>query len=168
MAEKTFIDTVVSVNRVTKVTQGGKRFTFSAFVVSGDQQGNVGIGLGKSREVSSAIAKATALARKNLIGVALRGTTLPHEVLGRHGATHVLIRPACKGTGLIAGGAVRSVMKALGITDVLAKTIGPSRCGQNVVKAALNALAQCRSAEHLARLRGKSVEQLVKGSHVKA
>lgn len=165
MAEKTFIDTVVSVNRVTKVTQGGKRFTFSAFVVSGDQQGGVGIGLGKSREVSSAIAKATALARKNLIEVARRGHTIPYEVLGRHGATRVIIRPACKGTGLIAGGAVRSVMKALGITDILAKTIGPSRCGQNVVKAALNALAQCRSAQQLAHMRGKTIKEIARGGH---
>jgi len=130
--EKTFVDTVVSVNRVTKVTKGGKRFAFSAFVVSGDQEGKVGIGLGKSREVSSAIAKATAAARKNLFTVALRGGTLPYEVLGKHGATTVMLRPAGRGTGVIAGGAVRAVMKALGVTDVLTKTIGPSRCGQNV------------------------------------
>ncbi len=170
MADKTkeFIDTVVGVNRVTKVTQGGKRFSFSAFVVSGDQQGGVGIGLGKSREVSSAIAKATALARKSLIPVSLRGNTIPFEVVGQHGATVVVIRPACKGTGLIAGGAVRAVMKALGITDVLAKTVGPSRCGQNVVKAALNALAQCRSLDHFAKIRGKTSAEVVKGSHVKA
>lgn len=168
MAEKTFVDTVVSVNRVTKVTQGGKRFSFSAFVVSGDQEGNVGIGLGKSREVSSAIAKATALARKNLIKIALRGNTIPYEVTGNHCATRVVIRPACKGTGLIAGGSVRAVMKALGITDVLAKTVGPSRCGQNVVKATLNALAQCRSAEHLAKLRGKAIKEIARGCHVKA
>jgi small subunit ribosomal protein S5 len=170
MAEKTneFVDTVVGVNRVTKVTQGGKRFTFSAFVVSGDQQGGVGIGLGKSREVSSAIAKATVLARKNLIPVSLRGNTIPFEVVGQHGATLVIIRPACKGTGLIAGGAVRAVMKALGITDVLAKTIGPSRCGQNVVKAALNALAKCRSIEYLAQARGKKISEVVKGAHVNA
>lgn len=170
MVEKTneFIDTVVGVNRVTKVTQGGKRFSFSAFVVSGNQQGGVGIGLGKSKEVSSAIAKATALARKNLITVSLRGNTIPFEVLGQHGATQVIIRPACKGTGLIAGGAVRAVMKALGITDVLAKTIGPSRCGQNVVKAALNALARCRSIEHLAQVRGRKITEVVKGSHVNA
>ncbi len=168
MAEKTFVDTVVSVNRVTKVTQGGKRFSFSAFVVSGNQQGNVGIGLGKSREVSSAIAKATALARKNLIKISLRGNTVPYEVTGSHCATEVIIRPACKGTGLIAGGSVRAVMKALGVTDVLAKTVGPSRCGQNVVKATLNALAQCRNAEHLAKLRGKTIKEIARGCHVKA
>jgi small subunit ribosomal protein S5 len=166
MAEtKEFIDKVVSVNRVTKVTKGGKRFSFSAFVVSGDQQGRVGIGLGKSREVSSAIAKATVRARKNMINIALRGTTLPYSVEGKHGSTRVVMRSAYKGTGVIAGGAVRAVMEAAGIKDVLAKSIGSSRCGQNVVKAALNALAKCRSAKHMANLRGKTIEQLVKGNH---
>ncbi len=166
--EKTFIDNVVSVNRVTKVTKGGKRFSFSAFVVSGDQEGTVGIGLGKSREVSSAIAKATAQARKNRFKIALRGTTLPYEVTGKHGATLVMLRPAGRGTGVIAGGAVRAVMKALGVTDVLTKAIGSSRSGQNVVKATLNALAQLRTASELAHLRGKTVAELVKGSHGKA
>lgn len=167
MAEKTFVDTVVGVNRVTKVTKGGKRFGFAAFVVSGDKQGKVGIGLGKSKEVSGAIAKATVSARKNLFAVELRGTTLPYEVSGSHGATKVLIRPACKGTGLIAGGAIRAIMHALGVKDVLAKTIGSSRCGQNVVKAALNALAKSRSLESTARARGRTVQEVVKGSHVK-
>ncbi|HVX01131.1 MAG TPA: 30S ribosomal protein S5 [Candidatus Babeliaceae bacterium] len=165
MVETTFVDTVVSVRRVTKVTKGGKRFAFSAFVVSGDQQGRVGIGLGKSREVSSAISKATSLARKNMIDVALRGLTLPYDVKGRHGASSIILRPAYKGTGLIAGGAVRAVMNALGIKDVLAKVVGPSRSGQNVVKATLNALAKCRSAEHIARLRDKSIKEIVKGDY---
>lgn len=168
MAENNFVDTVVSVKRVTKVTKGGKRFSFSAFVVSGDQQGRVGIGLGKSREASSAISKATMRAHKNLISVAVRGTTIPYMVIGKHGSTRVLIRSAYKGTGLIAGGAVAAVMKALGVKDVLAKTIGPSRCGINVVKAALNALAQCRTINEIASLRGKSITQLTKGSHVGA
>ena len=162
--EKTFVDTVVCVNRVTKVTKGGKRFSFTAFVVSGDQNGGVGIGLGKSREVSSAIAKATTLAHKSLIRVTMRGTTLPYEVCGQHGATNVVIRPACKGTGIIAGGAVRSVMEALGVKDVLAKTIGPSRCGQNVVKATLNALAQLASLDELAAMRGRTRLEIVKGN----
>jgi len=164
MAE--FVDTVVSVRRVTKVTKGGKRFSFSAFVVSGDQQGRVGIGLGKSKEVSSAITKATTQARKNLIEVAVRGTTIPYDVTGRHGATQVIIRSAYKGTGLIAGGAVRAVMMALGVKDVLAKSIGPSRSGQNVVKATLNALAKCRSIKRLAHMRNKSITELTQGSHV--
>ncbi len=162
MAE--FVDTVVKVRRVTKVTKGGKRFGFSALVVSGDQEGGVGIGQGKSREVSSAIAKATASARKSLIRIPLRGTTIPYSVAGRHGASNVIIRSAYKGTGLIAGGAVRAVMTALGVKDILAKSIGPSRSAQNVVKATLNALAKCRSAEEIAKLRGKTVHEITKGS----
>lgn len=164
MAEqKEYVDSVVSVNRVTKVTKGGKRFSFSAFVVSGDQQGRVGIGLGKSKEVSSAIAKATMRARKNMITVPLRDTTIPYNVSGKHGATKVQINSAYKGTGVVAGGAMRAVMEALGVKDVLAKSIGPSRCGQNVVKATLNALAKCRSVHHIANLRGKTISQIVKG-----
>ncbi len=161
--KKEFVDTVVSVRRVTKVTTGGKTMSFSAVVVSGDQNGKVGIGLGKSREVSSAIAKATIRARKNLFSVATRGTTLPYEVFGRHGASEVIIKPAYRGTGLIAGGAVRAVMTALGVKDVLAKVIGPSRCPQNVVKAVFNALAKCRSAQTLAHMRGKDIAQITKG-----
>jgi small subunit ribosomal protein S5 len=163
--EKEFVDQVVSVNRVTKVTKGGKRFSFSALVVTGDQQGHVGVGLGKSNDVSSAIGKATNRARKNMISIALRDTTIPYNVRGRHGATHVIINSAYKGTGVIAGGAMRAVMEVAGIKDVLAKTIGSSRCGQNVVKATLNALAKCRSARDLASLRGKTVKELVKGDH---
>lgn len=155
MAEVTFVDTVVSLKRVTKVTKGGKRFSFAAFVVSGDQQGKVGFGLGKSREVSSAIAKATALARKHMITVAVRDTTLTYDVQGAHGATRVILRSAYKGTGLVAGKSVRAVMMALGVKDMLAKTIGPSRSGQNVVKATLNALSKCRHAKALAQLRSR-------------
>jgi small subunit ribosomal protein S5 len=165
--EKTFVDTVVSVRRVTKVTKGGKRFSFSAFVVSGDQQGNVGIALGKSKEVSSAIAKATARARKNMIALPLRGKTIPYSVIGKHGASKVIMHSAYKGTGVIAGGPVRAIMKAAGIEDVLAKSLGsPNK--QNVVKAALNALAKLRTVKDFARLRGKSSRQIVKGSHVSA
>ena len=161
-----FVDSVVKVKRVTKVTKGGKRFSFTAFVVSGDQKGKVGIGFGSSRDVASAIGKATLRARNNLFEVALRGSTIPYDVYGQHGSSKVVILPAYKGTGLIAGGAARSVMEALGVKDVLVKSIGPSRCGQNLVKATLNALAKCRSAKHLARLRGKSIEEITKGSHV--
>ncbi len=162
--QSTMVDHVINVRRVTKVTKGGKRFAFSALVVSGDQGGRIGIAQGKSREVSAAIAKATNRARKNLIEIPLRGTTLPYNVLGRHGSSRVLIRSAYKGTGLIAGGAVRSVMEALGVKDVLAKSLGSSN-RINVVKAALNALAQLRSMNRVAQLRGKSVEQIMKGSH---
>jgi len=163
--QSTFVDTVIDVRRVTKVTKGGKRFSFSAFVVSGDQKGRVGIGLGKSREVSSAISKATARARKFMIPVALRGDTIPYDVNGHHGASQVVIRAASKGTGLVAGKPVRAVMLALGVKDILAKAIGKSRCGQNVVKATLNALAKCRTAAHLAHLRGKTISEIAKGSH---
>ncbi len=150
--EKEFVDTVVSVRRVTKVTKGGKRFSFSAFVVSGDQQGNIGIALGKSKEVSSAIAKATAKARKSMIVVPLRNATIPYDVVGKHGASKVMLRSASKGTGVIAGGPVRAVMQAAGIGDVLAKSLGSSN-KQNVVKATLNALAKLRSVKDFAKLR---------------
>jgi len=159
-SKETFVDNVISVRRVTKVTKGGKRFSFSALVVSGDQKGRVGLALGKSREVSSAIAKATSKARKKLIEVPLRGTTIPYAVKGKHGASKVIIRSASKGTGVIAGGAVRALMEVLGIKDVLAKSLGSGN-SQNVVKAALNALAKLRSANHLARLRGKTVQDIV-------
>lgn len=165
MSETNIVDYIVNVRRVTKVTKGGKRFAFSAFVVSGDQQGNIGIALGKSREPSSAIAKATNRARKNMFPVALRGDTLPYNVVGRHGACKVILCSASKGTGIIAGGAVRSVMEALGVKDVLSKSVGSSN-KQNVVKAALNGLAKLRSIVHLARLRGKTVEEIVRGSNV--
>jgi len=157
-----FTDHVISVRRVTKVTKGGKRFSFSALVVSGDKQGRVGIALGKSREVSSAISKATNKARRRLIEVPLRGDTIPYDVKGKHGASKVVIRSASKGTGVIAGGAVRALMEAVGIKNVLAKSLG-SENSQNVVKAALNALAKLRTAKHLAKLRGKTVSELVGG-----
>ncbi len=162
MAEnkETFVDNVVSVDRVTKVTKGGKRFSFSVLVVSGNKDGKVGIALGKSREVSMAIAKATNKARKEMITVALRGATIPYDVQGSHGASKVIIRPASKGTGVIAGGAMRAVMDALGVKDVLAKSLG-SGTRKNVVKATFNALAKLRPAAHIAQLRGKTVNQLV-------
>lgn len=165
--ENNFVDVVISVRRVTKVTKGGKRFGFSAFVVTGDRNGKIGIAQGKSKEVSSAIAKATARARKKLITVPLRGTTVSYPVVGRHGASKVVIRSAFRGTGVIAGGAMRAVMDVLGIKDVLGKSLGSSN-KQNVVKASLNALAKLRSAQHLANLRGKTVDEVVRGAHVPA
>lgn len=165
--ESTFVDHVITVRRVTKVTKGGKRFSFSALVVSGDQKGKVGVGLGKSKEATSAITKATNRARKSLIEVSLRGTTLPYPVLGKHGASAVYIRSAYKGTGVIAGGAVRQIMEALGVKDVLAKALGSSN-RLNVVKATLNALAQLRSLSDVSKLRGKTAEEVVKGCHVNA
>lgn len=160
--ENQFIDKTVSVNRVTKVTKGGKRFAFSAFVVTGDRQGRIGIGLGKSREVSAAIAKATSRARKAMFDVPLRGRTIPYPVIGRHGSSQVILRSAYKGTGVIAGGPVRAVMEALGVQDIMAKSVGSAN-KQNVVKATLNALAKLRSAQHIAKLRGQTVKQMVRG-----
>ena len=147
--------------RVTKVTKGGKRFSFAALVVSGNKEGKIGIALGKSREVSQAIAKATNRARKRMVAVALRGDTIPYDIEGRHGSSRVIIRAASKGTGVIAGGAVRAIMEAVGIKDVLAKSLGSSN-QQNVAKATLNALAKLRSAQRIALLRGKTIKQLVK------
>ncbi len=160
--ENQFVDHVVSVRRVTKVTKGGKRFSFSAFVVTGDKHGRVGIATGKSKEVSQAIAKATNRARKNMVSVALRGTTLPYDALGKHGGSKVILRPASKGTGNIAGGAVRAILDAVGVEDALTKSIGSSN-GINAAKATLNALAKMRSVEHIAKLRGKTIQEIVKG-----
>lgn len=157
-----FIDAVISVRRVTNVTKGGKRFSFSAFVVSGDGSGKIGVAQGKSREVSSAIDKAKSRARKKMISVPLRGTTIPYPVKGKHGASEVIIRSAFKGTGVIAGGPIRSVMEALGVKDILAKSLGSAK-HQNVVKATLNALSKLRSAQRIAEMRGKSVEEIVRG-----
>ena len=165
--ESPFVDHVLQVRRVTKVTKGGKRFSFSALVVSGDKKGQVGLGLGRSREVSQAITKATNSARKNLVKIALRGSTIPYPVIGKHGASTVEIRSASKGTGIIAGGAVRLVMDAVGIGDVLAKSVGSGN-RLNVTKATLNALSKLRSLHHLAHLRGVSIEHIVGGKNVSA
>ena len=157
--ETSSFDKAVSVRRVTKVTKGGKRFAFSAFVVSGDQNGNVGIALGKGKDVSAAIAKATVRAHKQRITIPMRNTTVPYNVEGYHGACKVVIRSASKGTGIIAGGAVRAVMEALGIKDILTKAIGSSN-NINVVKATLNALSKLRSVKHIARLRCKTIQEI--------
>jgi small subunit ribosomal protein S5 len=160
-----FVDSVISVKRVTKVTKGGKRFSFSAFVVSGDQNGKIGIGLGKSREVSAAISKATACARKTMVKISLRGVTLPYDVQGQHGACRVILRSAYKGTGVIAGGPMRAVCSVLGLKDVLAKNLSDGS-PINIVKATMNALSKCRSLARLAYLRSMTAEELVKGKNV--
>lgn len=162
--QSSMVDQVICVKRVTKVTKGGKRFSFSALVVSGDQNGKIGIASGKSKEVSSAIAKATNRARKKMITIPLRGATIAFNVLGKHGSSKVYIKSASKGTGVIAGGAVRSVMDVIGIKDVLSKSMGSAN-RVNVVKAAFNALSQLRSLQEIARMRGKTPEQIMKGSH---
>ncbi len=152
-------EVVLNVRRVAKVIKGGRRFAFSALVVVGDKKGMVGVALGKSREVSSAISKAFRRARKNMVAFPLYKTTIPYTVEGSHGASSVLIRSASKGTGVIAGGAVRAVMEVLGVRDVLAKSTGSAN-SQNVVKATINALSKLRSASHIAALRGKTLKDL--------
>ena len=163
--KKEYSDYVVSIKRVTKVTKGGKRFQFSAFVVSGNGMGKIGIGKGKGKDVSVAVAKATLRARKNIFEISLRNKTIPFITKGLHGASDVILKPAYPGSGLIAGGAVRFVLRAAGIDDIIAKSIGPSRSGINLVKATLNALSKCRNIAHIAKLRERSVEQILKGSH---
>ncbi|MFC1894935.1 30S ribosomal protein S5 [Candidatus Dependentiae bacterium] len=159
-AVEDYSETVLNVRRVAKVIKGGRRFAFSALVVVGDKKGRVGVALGKSREVSTAISKALKKARKTMFTVPLYKTTIPFTVSGRHGASSVLIRSAAKGTGVIAGGAVRAVMEAIGVRDILAKSLGSDN-SQNVVKATINALSKLRSAKELARLRGKTVNEIV-------
>lgn len=153
------VDRVVFINRVAKVVKGGRRFSFSALVVVGNERGWVGIGYGKAKEVPEAIRKANDLARKNLFQVPLSGNTIPHEVVGEHGAGEVLLRPASPGTGVIAGGVVRAVVECAGIHDILSKCIGTNN-PQNVIYATVNALKQLRTPVAIARRRGLSVEEL--------
>jgi len=152
-------DKLVSLNRVAKVTKGGRTFSFSAIVVVGDGAGKVGHGLGKAREVSEAIAKAVDEAKKNLITVPVYKGTIPHEQKGKYGAGKVLIKPASDGTGVIAGGAMRAVLEAAGVHNVLAKSQGSSN-PHNVVKATINALSRLRSPMAVARQRGISMEKV--------
>ena len=153
------VDRVVYINRVAKVVKGGRNFSFTAVVVVGNEHGWVGMGHGKAREVPEAIRKANEYARRNLFEIPLSGTTIPHDILGRHGAGRVLLRPAAPGTGVIAGGPVRAVVECAGIHDVLSKCIGTNN-HLNVIHATVSALKQLRSPEMVASKRGMTVDQI--------
>ncbi len=155
-----FQEKLVSVRRVAKVVKGGRQFGFAALTVVGDGAGRVGIGSGKAREVPAAVQKAMECARRNMVKVELKGPTLHHEVVARHGASKVIMKPASVGTGIIAGGAMRAVFEVAGVHDVLAKCLG-SRNPVNVVRATLNGLKAIHSPEAVARKRGKKVEEIL-------
>jgi small subunit ribosomal protein S5 len=152
-------DQVVAIQRVTKVVKGGKNLSFSALVVVGDQQGHAGFGMGKAREVPMAIRKAIEQAKKNLIRLNLKGSSIPHQVVGHYGSGHVLLKPAPEGTGIIAGGPVRAVMEVAGIHNVLTKSIGTSN-PHNVIKATFDALLRLKDAAGVAEIRSKPLEEL--------
>ena len=151
-----YIEKIVHLNRVAKVVKGGRNFKFSALVVVGNGQGRVGIGHGKANQVPDAIQKATERARKNMVDVPIVDGTLPYEVLGRFGAGKVLLKPASKGSGIIAGGPVRAIMEAAGVQDILSKALGTNN-PVNVLKATMSGLCSLRTAEEVSRLRGKQV-----------
>ncbi len=159
-AQSDLQEKLIAVNRVTKVVKGGRIFSFTALTVVGDGAGRVGFGYGKAREVPVAIQKAMEKARRNMVDVRLKGDTVQHKVIGRHGATQVVIRPASEGTGVIAGGAMRAVMEVAGVQNVLAKSYG-SRNPINVVRATVNGLTSIYDPEYIAAKRGKKVAELI-------
>ncbi len=152
-----FVEKIVALNRVAKVVKGGRRFSFSALVVVGDGEGSVGYGLGKAQEVPDAIRKASDRAKKSMIKIPMVDGTLPYEVLGHFGAGRVMLKPASKGTGIIAGGPVRAIMEAAGVHDILTKAIGTNN-PHNVLNATMAGLGSLRSAEEVGKLRGKQLE----------
>ena len=153
-------ESLLKVSRVSKTVKGGRRMSFSVLAAVGDENGKVGIGLGKANGVPEAIRKAVASAKKNMITVSLKGGTLPHEQIGKFNATSVLLKPASKGTGVIAGSATREILELVGVTDVLTKIRG-SKTKDNVARATLDGLKQLRSIEQVAKLRGKTVEEII-------
>ena len=159
MAEGQLEERVITINRVAKVVKGGRRFSFTALVVVGDGEGRVGLGYGKAKEVPSAIQKGIEEAKKNLYAVPMAGTTVTHQVLGRHDAAKVLLKPAAPGTGVIAGGAVRMILEAAGVHDVLGKSLGSSNA-INVSRATIHALRSLQRPDEIARRRGKSVQEV--------
>ena len=157
-SEKEFIEKLVKLNRTAKVVRGGRRFSFSALTVIGDRKGNVGYGFGKANDVSEAIRKSVEKAKRNLVPLPVKNGTIPHEIVGVFKASRVLLKPACSGTGIIAGGPVRAIMEAGGVTDVLSKSIGATS-QYNVVKATFNCISRMLDARQVAKNRGKSLKE---------
>lgn len=157
--EKEFLEKLITLNRTAKVVKGGRRFSFSALVVVGDKKGNVGFGFGKANDVSEAIRKSVDRAKRNMVKIPIKKNTIPHEVTGRYKASSVYLKPAAPGAGIIAGGPVRAILEAGGISDVLAKSVG-SRNSMNVVRAVFAGISQMFDAREIAKNRGKSLQDL--------